>query len=1106
MHLRSIVLKGFKSFAGRTRLDFAPGVSVIVGPNGSGKSNVTDAIMWALGEQSALAVRGQRMEDVVFAGAQGRSSRAVAEVEVVIDNADGGLASEFSELSVTRRLERSGDGEYRLNGARCRLVDVLEALSDTGLGKEMHSIVSQGRVESMLHSKPAERRLLIEEAAGLGKHRKRRHRAELKLARTDDNLQRALDVEREARSHLKPLERRAQAAELHERLERQSLEARLELARDSGRATRAAQAEADATAAAARAESAGVEEELAEVARRREEVERGFAEQSRARELRSASLAAARSALERIELRAERAGELARGAVGDAARCRADAARLEERREQASRSTRVEELEAELAELDERRGELMARELEQLAGEQERCAERARELAAIAEARREDLRAAEQAAERARAEGREAERAVEAARRSGADARSELAAVEELLRRSGPPGASSTLAESLQVEPGYERALAAVLGPVLGAAVVADVDEAEAVLDAAGEDGATAVLSSWPGRRAARPATAPAPDAELLADRVGSSGLASGSAGSLAEQLLEDVWVVESLRRVPADFEGIAVTRGGRVLLPRTGELRQAPAHGRGRLLEEVQRRKELAGAVDAAEAAEADARAASDRQRAAVWQAEAARDTAEQARRQAEREVEEAEESAQAVGRQIARRRDAPEEGPAAVQRARLSAELSGERLLAERAALERAGRERALGRVGRRARHADELAAAGERAAEALGRAAEAVERRRAALERELAAGSELAERAAEQLRACSGGEVEARGRLKAAGARLPRAEVARQQASDRAAEAAAELEQVSARLGLGESEAEGGEERESAEEEAGEGLSAERRSELEARIERLGRRRAQIGPVNPLAGDEYREALEHVAELETRRRDLEQALAELRGLIDDLDRQIETRFDETFAAAAANFEEMVGHLFPGGRGRLRLLRPEGPRAVTDAETQEEEEGSWEAGDAAATEGRPGAGDAGIEGEVTPAGTSMRRLSLLSGGEKSLVALAFLFAVFLARPCPFYVLDEVDAALDDLNLERFLALLRRFSDRAQFIVVTHQKRTMGMADAIYGVSMGGDGVSKVVSRRLAGSSAATAPTEAAASAQPPAPTVAAAPAESAA
>src|SRR3984957_2016431 len=248
MHLKSLTLKGFKSFPDRTKLDFGQGVSVVVGPNGSGKSNVTDALLWAMGEQSPLAVRGQSMQDVIFGGGRGVQARSAAEVELVLDNSDGTVDLPLSEIAILRRLDNAGEGEYRLNGARCRLVDVIEVLSDTGLGKEMHSVISQGRVEAIVSSKPRDRRLLVEEAAGLGKHRKRRRRAQLKLARTQENLDRALDVEREARSRLRPLKRQAEAAELHDRLERQALEIRWELARDDVRGFRAAMAAAEVTA------------------------------------------------------------------------------------------------------------------------------------------------------------------------------------------------------------------------------------------------------------------------------------------------------------------------------------------------------------------------------------------------------------------------------------------------------------------------------------------------------------------------------------------------------------------------------------------------------------------------------------------------------------------------------------------------------------------------------------------------------------------------------------------------------------------------------------------------------------------------------------------
>src|SRR5271156_6543434 len=262
MYLKSITMKGFKSFVDRTRLDFGPGTSVIVGPNGSGKSNVTDAVLWVMGEQSPLAVRGQSMQDVIFGGGRGVQARNAAEVEIVLDNSDGTVDLPLSEISIVRRLDRAGEGGYRLNGARCRLTDVVEVLSDTGLGKETHSVVSQGRVDAIVTSKPRDRRLLIEEAAGLGKHRKRRRRAQLKLGHTQDNLDRALDVEREARSRLRPLKRQAEAAELHERLHRQTLEVRWELARDSARARALELAEAAQRGTAARDARSGIETEL----------------------------------------------------------------------------------------------------------------------------------------------------------------------------------------------------------------------------------------------------------------------------------------------------------------------------------------------------------------------------------------------------------------------------------------------------------------------------------------------------------------------------------------------------------------------------------------------------------------------------------------------------------------------------------------------------------------------------------------------------------------------------------------------------------------------------------------------------------------------------
>jgi chromosome segregation protein len=385
MHLRSITLKGFKSFPDRTRLEFAPGVSVIVGPNGSGKSNVTDAVLWAMGEQSPLAVRGQSMQDVIFGGGRGVQARSAAEVEIVLDNADGAVDLPVGEVSIVRRLDRAGEGEYRLNGARCRLVDVLEVLSDTGLGKEMHSVVSQGRVEAIVTSKPRDRRLLLEEAAGLGKHRKRRRRAQLKLERTQDNLDRALDVEREARSRLRPLKRQAEAAELHERLERQTAEARWELARDAVRARRAEVHEAEAAAAAARAARDEAQRALAEVAARREEAEEALSRRTEQREALARRVYAARSAAERVELRLDRTRDTA-GAVQErierrSAQLAALRAQAAEDQPDAAGRERVAVLEAELERLDAERTAALERELAELRTARDDAAARAAVLA-----------------------------------------------------------------------------------------------------------------------------------------------------------------------------------------------------------------------------------------------------------------------------------------------------------------------------------------------------------------------------------------------------------------------------------------------------------------------------------------------------------------------------------------------------------------------------------------------------------------------------------------------------------------------------------------------------------------------------------------------------
>ncbi len=944
MRLKSLTLKGFKSFPDRTRLDFGPGVSVVVGPNGSGKSNVTDAVLWAMGEQSPLAVRGQSMQDVIFGGGRGVQARSAAEVEIVLDNSNGAIELPLSEISIARRLDRTGEGGYRLNGARCRLTDVIELLSDTGLGKENHSVISQGRVEQVVTSKPRDRRLLIEEAAGLGKHRKRRRRAQLKLERTQENLDRALDVEREARVGLRPLKRQAEAAQLHERLERQTLEARWELVRDLVRARSEELREAEARVAGARAVRGEIESKLQATIERRGRAERSLQERAERHDALARRAYDARSARERLSLRAEQAGASAQALA--------------------------------------RRTERLGDELQTLSGE--------------TGGRPDD-------AQSERSEAR-------------------MIALERELAEIEASGERETAAEMEQLQATRER-------------------ELERVKQL---------------------------EVELVAAR---------QAREQAEALLEQA-------------------RAGGVWSTRWEEVRRVIVDGVERALGHRDRREREQAASDVAEQAERVARGAVEYALRGARAAEDARDEAETALRAVERSHAEATEQQRRTEWLMEHRRTAPQQGPGAVRRAQLEGELAAERRQTERAEHEKAERLRRI--EWRRAqRLADgELLALAERFMAVLRDAGGIVEPRIAALEQELERDRAAGETMADELRACAGDEAEIQAQLRGAGELVTEAEVAAQRLRDQAAEAELELSGIAERLGLTLSEH--GQPGDGSSQEpapptavgtprvANPPLEQEQEQALLARVERLERRREQLGPVNPLAQQEYAQAVARVEEMEGRRSDLETALRELGALIRDTDRQIQETFQETFQAAARNFEELVGDLFPGGSGRLRLVSEEQPlRPVLGGQPLPGGASTAAGAGGADPEAAEAAAEAeledeeqeelpGVEIEITPAGKATKRLSLLSGGEKSMTALAFVFAVFLARPCPFYILDEVEAALDDLNLDRFLTLLRRHSDRAQFIVITHQKRTMEAADWLYGVSMGGDGVSKVISRRL--------------------------------
>jgi chromosome segregation protein len=1086
MYLKSITVKGFKSFPDRTRMEFGPGVSVIVGPNGSGKSNVTDAVLWALGEQSPVAVRGQSMQDVIFGGAPGRQAGGHAEVELVLDDSEGSLGLGVPEISIYRRLDRSGDGEYRLAGARCRLVDIVELLSDTGLGKEMHSVISQGRVESLVTSKPRERRLLIEEAAGLGKHRKRRRRAQLKLARTQDNLDRALDVEREARSRLRPLKRQAEAAELHSRLERQALEIRWELARDDVRGHRATREAAQATAAQVRERRGLLEAELEAVAKRREAAEEALAARSAQREELSRRAYEAKSAAERVSYRAEsvRAGgdSIERRLQRYAQSVEALEAEATADQEDPDAAARIAGLEESLAALDRDREAELARQLRELEEQLAAAAGQVAEQTETVAARQHERAAGEAEVERVRGELRAAEREVEAARREAARVGADVAAVNQFLRNhAGAPHGAAALADELDVDAGYELAMAAALDGRLRAAVVDDHGAGASLLDRAGADGGRALVvdaASLDGAAHPPAGEPPAPGAHRLLDHVRGGGRAL----ALAQVLLHDSWVVDDLDQLRDGFDGVGVTPGGRVWSARTRELRQAPAVGEDRVLAERNRREQLLRESERAAQAEVDAGSAMAGAAAAVAEADAKRDRLTGGHRAAVRALDEAREEHRRIAALIDRRRSAPDDGmggSGSGRRSQLAAELAAERRMLDRAERERAERTRRLERLRGGLARDRELVPAVAAVITGLQDAAAAIAERLTSFEHALTADREAGEHAAGELRACARQEADLYARLGRENEALTQAEVRLQRAADQLGDAETELGTIAQRLELP---------AEVAEQE----LTDEERQTLNARLERVARRREQLGPVNPLAQEEYAEAVAHVEELEAQRADLETALRELEKLIADTDRQIRTTFEQTFAAAATAFEELAAQLFPGGKGRLRLVsgfdptrppsrviggeKPQADGAEGGADEAEEDLGEHEAAEHDRSEEEL----QGVEIEITPAGKDPKRLSLLSGGEKSMTALAFLFAVFLARPCPFYILDEVEAALDDLNISRFLTLLREYSARAQFIVVTHQKRTMEAADSLYGVSMSADGISKVISRRLAAVEAA--------------------------
>ena len=819
MHLRAIKLRGFKSFPDPVEVRLERGVAVVVGPNGSGKSNISDALLWAAGSLAPSELRAEKPDDVLFAGGGDRPPADFCEVELLFDNEDGALAElPFAEVSFLRRLHRGGEGQYLVNRSPVRRTDLVELLADVGLGGQMGSIISQGRVEEILSSKPEERRLLVEEAAGLGRFKRRRHRAELKLARVAVDVERARDLEAEVKKRLRPLALQATAAERAEKLrvEIGSIRARI-----------------------AQLELAGVDERRAEAQERRE------------------------------------AATLARNRTAN-------------------------DLEGLLRERDRVEGELVG-----AAGGREEATAGLYRLKSAAERLELRRESAEALAERLRADpppvrSLERERLLEEARL----ARERLGALERTLAElEGLPPAARALAEqgerlvlsSLDVDDGDERAVAAALAWRAAAVLVPDAAAGLKLLEQARAAGLGNLGVVIGGAK---------PEAPIVAK----------------EQLLEAT--------------ELSVTREGFAYDPAGGELWYAGEAAEAVLLELEARRRSI------------------------------------------EAEIQELE---QAAGRAAA--------DPAAPD---------------------------------------SRLAEAAERLAATLAEAAQLATRFEPSLGARADARGERARQLGEELRELGAREAELRRTAAAAAERAAAIDV-------ELATLAAEAKELVRRI----------------EESGVEPAEGDDPDALDGKLERLERRREALGSVNPLAKEEYEREKERLTELRDQTADLERSLKELKSLRDELAETVERRFEQTFAAVRDHFQEVAATLFPGGEGRLRLTEPE-------------------------LEGEDEDTEPGIEIELRPAGKRVTRLSLLSGGEKALGAISFLFALFLARPHPFYLLDEVEAALDDANIGRFVELLRHYSERAQFIVITHQKKTMEAADILYGVTMGADGVSEVVSRRL--------------------------------
>ncbi|HLU75009.1 MAG TPA: AAA family ATPase [Nonomuraea sp.] len=1243
MYLKTLTLRGFKSFASATTLRFEPGITCVVGPNGSGKSNVVDALAWVMGEHSAKSLRGGKMEDVIFAGTSSRPPLGRAEVTLTIDNTDGALPIDYTEVTISRLMFRSGQSEYAINGDTCRLLDIQELLSDSGIGREMHVIVGQGQLDAVLHAGPEDRRAFIEEAAGVLKHRKRKEKALRKLDAMQANLTRVQDLATELRRQLKPLGRQAEIARkaaviqadlrdarlrlladdvcrLREKLEREAadeaailarraqVEAALAEAQQRETALETAEAETQPRLAAAqetyyrlsslRERITGLEQLAAErhrhaldaaaIERRGrdpEDLEREAAEVREREQILRAELEQAEELLEeavrrRSEAEAELAAEERRLAL--AARAAADRreglAKLRGQVDSVRSRTRAAEeeigrLERSVSEARER--ERQAREeLEAEREEQPEIDPALAEELAVAEARVEEARAA---AEETRAAVAEAEAAlagpraalqaaraaVGTARSADQEAHQAVAALRarrdalELGLAKGDGGAAlletdlagvlGPLAAVMQVTPGAELAVAAALGPVAESIAVKSVATAVEALELLRlkESGQATLLVAGPGDSAGDEG-GPGGRSAVGESGSGVRSVGSGNAGEAPcggrwaaelvsvpghlrgalDRVLGGVVVVDDLqtaRRVVEEHSGLrAVTTGGdlvgahvaaggseggtSVLQVRAAlddavaDLEDAETHAAqtaAGLDEAVEAEQAAQAALEAAQAAVSEAQAAvgtaqgqvnaaqAELDQVRARQREADQATAAVARRLAQLEAaaEAARDEAERLTRSVAAAQEARAEGleelaeleirlaeaeyaqelesePTTDQRDELAAasEAARQREMETRLAV-RTAEERVKGIEGR----ADGLMRAAQRERQERAQAAAQRARRRKQADvaqavsdgarkvlTALATSVELAARErdeAELARVAVDAELkQVRVHVRELGQELDKL-VNRVHGNEMArTEQRMRLEQLEKRA-----LEEFGVEAESLVAEYGPDAPVPGdppvpyvREEQEKRARTAERQMNQLGKVNPLALEEFAALEERHAFLNSQLEDLKKTRRDLLTVVKEVDERVEQMFASAYEDVAREFEQIFTRVFPGGEGRLVLTDPDDMLTT------------------------------GIEVEARPPGKKVKRLSLLSGGERSLTAVAFLISIFKARPSPFYVMDEVEAALDDTNTQRLLKLFEELRQSSQLIVITHNKRTMEIADALYGVSMRGDGVTQVVSQRL--------------------------------